>query len=107
MLHENILQEGGLLVVIDPAQETHIALERAIITAKLRKDKDNPGLHLFFGVDEDSTSLKAANSKLYRNDNWLKEITNKLESENIQYNFELCWSTSWYKAVLNYFARSR
>jgi universal stress protein E len=90
--------EESLMVIIDPSQDTHIALDRAVITSKLRENK--PKLHLFFGIDEENTDLKARNRKLYRDATWLNEIFKEVEDAGLEYTSELCWSTEWSEAVL-------
>ncbi len=92
--------QESLLVIIEPTQESQIALDRAIITSQLRENK--PRLHLFFSVDEENTDLQARNPKLYRNGDWLKAVIQRVEDAGLDYDYELCWSTEWYKAVLNY-----
>ena len=51
-----------ILVIIEPSQDQHLALDRALITSKLRKVA--PKLHLFICVDADNTDLKARNQNL-------------------------------------------
>lgn len=91
--------EEQLMVIIDPSQDSHIALDRAIITSRLRTQK--PKLHLFVGVDEENTDLKARNPKLYRDGEWFREMAQTIEAEGLQYTYELCWSTEWSEAVLH------
>lgn len=86
------------LVLIDPTQDRQIALERAIITSRMR-DK-SPRLHLFIGVDQESTDLKPTNKQLYRDQEWMTSLTAPLEEENIRFSYELCWSDDWQEAVL-------
>jgi len=91
---------GGrkVLVIIDATHERHLALERAVITSEI-KDPDSH-VHLFISIDTEKTDLGADNESLYRDDAWLKSITDKLESVGAQASFELCWSNEWQKAVL-------
>ena len=70
-----------LLVIIDPAHDNQLALERAISKSELLPDK--PEVCLFIGVDTHSPNLKAENKKLYRDEAWLKSITEKLDAGNI------------------------
>ncbi|MAM70940.1 MAG: universal stress protein [Gammaproteobacteria bacterium] len=88
-----------ILVIIEPSQDSHIALERALITAKLRDTP--PKLHLFICVDENNTDLKARNQSLYRDSAWLKNLTADADKAGVEYDYELCWSNEWAYAVLN------
>jgi hypothetical protein len=63
-------------------------LDRAITSAKLREVP--PKLHLFICVDEANTDLKARNQSLFRDRNWLKEITAPAEESGLDYDYELC-----------------
>lgn len=88
-----------ILVIIEPSQDKHLALDRALITSKLRKVA--PKLHLFICVDADNTDLKARNQGLYRDGTWLQSITKPADESGLEYSYELCWSTDWSDAVLN------
>lgn len=92
-------EQEYILVIIEPSQDTHIALDRAITSAKLRDLP--PKLHLFICVDEANTDLKARNQSLYRGSDWLKAITAAAEESGLDYDFEFCWSNEWTEAVLN------
>jgi len=87
-----------VLVIIEATQERHLALERAVITSEIKE----PGSHvnLFISVDSEKANLSADNKTLYRDDQWLKSITDKLDHTGASYSFEFCWSNEWQKAVL-------
>lgn len=87
-----------IFVIIDATQEQHLALERLIITSEIEEPDSH--IHLFISVDPEKTSLDAGNDSLYRDDQWLKGITNKLDRTGTRYSFEFCWSNEWQKAVL-------
>ncbi|MDT8399947.1 MAG: universal stress protein [Pseudomonadales bacterium] len=91
-------QKEELLVVIEPSQENHIALERAILTSRLREVK--PVLHLFIGVDAESTDLKARNANLFRDNKWLENLLKPIEEEGLEYTYEFSWSIEWAEALL-------
>lgn len=98
MSQEETLKEECLLVIIEPTNDKHIALERAIITSRLRQDK--PRLHLFIAVDPESNDLKARNQSLYRDKQWLDALTAPITDEGLDYSYDLCWSNEWMEAVL-------
>jgi universal stress protein E len=91
---------GGrkVLVIVEATQEQHLALERAIITSEINEPDSH--VHLFISVDTEKSALEADNDKLFRNDIWLKSITDKLENVGAAYSFEHCWSNEWQKSVL-------
>jgi universal stress protein E len=88
-----------ILVIIEPSQDQHLALDRALITSKLRKVA--PKLHLFICVDADNTDLKARNQNLYRDSAWIQSLTKPAEESGLEYTYELCWSSEWTDAVMN------
>jgi universal stress protein E len=88
-----------VLVIIDPTRDKHIALERAVITSEINDEESV--VHLFLGVEGDSTSLKADNPDLYRDDRWLEDLLHPLRSAGVRFTMELCWSTEWQESVLN------
>lgn len=87
-----------IFVIIDATQEQHLALERLIITSEI--NEPNSHVHLFISVDPERSSLAADNENLYRDDAWLKIITDKLDAAGAKYTYEFCWSNEWQKAVL-------
>tara|TARA_R110000772_G_scaffold136584_6_gene245382 strand:+ start:588 stop:1394 length:807 start_codon:yes stop_codon:yes gene_type:complete len=88
-----------ILVIIEPSQDSHIALDRALITAKTREVP--PKLHMFICVDSDNTDLKARNQNLYKSGDWLEELIKPAAKSGLDYSYELCWSSEWTSAVLN------
>ncbi|MBN4053536.1 universal stress protein [Haliea sp. AH-315-K21] len=88
-----------ILVIVEPSHDSHIALERALITANLREV--SPKLHLFICPDVDNTDLKARNQSLYRDSNWLEELIKPAIESGLDFSYELCWTMEWTDAVLN------
>jgi universal stress protein E len=87
------------LVIIQPTQTRHLALERVVVTSEVISPESH--LHLFIGVDGEANDLKADNPALYRDDQWLKNLLAPLVEKNVSHSFELCWSSDWQGAVLN------
>ncbi len=92
-------EKEDILVVVEPTQDTHIALERAIITSRLRPVK--PTLHLFLGVDEETNDLKARNPNLIRDDKWLENLIKPIKDENLEFTYHFSWSIEWDESLLN------
>lgn len=90
--------QDTLFVVVDPTQNDHVALERAIITSRLRDV--TPKLKIFVGVDSAAVSLDADNPDIYRATDWFENLKKPLEEEGLDYTLVICWSTQWTDAIL-------
>ena len=88
-----------VFVVVDPTASEHIALQRAIITAKFRKPL--PKLYIFVGVDAESVDTRATNDTLYKNTTWFEcAIHGPLRAAGLEYQIEISWSSEWQKSIL-------
>jgi universal stress protein E len=90
--------ENKIFVVVDPSQEKHVALERAIITAKFR---DSASLHVLIAVDAEHTDTTAKNSNLFRSSTWFYNLAKPVEEAGLDYDFEFCWSGDWYGSIIH------
>lgn len=89
-----------LLVVVDPSQSEHIALQRAIITSSFRNPK--PFVNVLVAVDNESVDTRAVNDNIFRHQGWFREhIKTPLEEAGIEYHLEISWSTEWQKSIVN------
>lgn len=88
-----------LFVIVDPTQKEHIALERAVITSRLRDVQ--PKLKVFVAVDGASSSLAADNPALYRTSEWFDSLKKPLIDEGLDFTLMICWSNQWHEAVLH------
>jgi universal stress protein E len=87
------------LVVINPYEPRHMALQRAIVTAGIRDHK--PTLHLYInphsdGMDPGLKPLQATFGNLA-----LKELTNYIEAHALPYDYEFSWAQDVEKAVVD------
>lgn len=88
-----------LFVVVDPSDTKHAALERTILTAKLRDEK--PTVKVFVTVDSDAVDTRAINDALFRDERWfVSEIREPLEAAGIDYCLEISWSSEWQQSIL-------
>ncbi|MBU3071479.1 universal stress protein [Aestuariicella sp. G3-2] len=87
-----------LFVVVDPTQKEHVALERAVITSRLRDV--SPKLKVFVAVDPAAVSLDAENPDLYRTSEWFEKLEQPMKDEGLDFTLVICWSTQWHEAVL-------
>ncbi|GAB1256456.1 universal stress protein UspE [Aurantivibrio plasticivorans] len=92
-----------LLVIVDPTQDEHPALERALLTSRIRPEK--PKVHILICVDPDAVDTKAENGKVYRPGEWFLDLIKPFQEENLSYQTEFCWSLEWRDAILHTSAR--
>jgi universal stress protein E len=88
----------NVLVIIQPTRDSHIALERALITPEINNAHSH--VHLFIAVDSEHTDMKSSNRNLYRDSNWFENLVRPLDAAGVNHSFEICWSTDWQGAVL-------
>lgn len=86
------------LVVIDPAEEVHIALDRALITSRLRTQR--PDIHIFIGVDVAVKNASGKHGILTRDTTWFETLIQPLRDEGLTVTTEVCLSGDWQHAVL-------
>lgn len=88
-----------MFVVVDPSDEKHVALERAIITAGLRSPKAK--LYVFVGVDNEAVDMRATNDDLFRDQYWFEDqIRKPVTDAGLEVEVEISWSTEWRQAII-------
>lgn len=89
-----------IFVVVDPSDEKHVALERAIITSKFYNPA--PKLYVYVGVDPESVDTRSSNDGLFRSNYWFEEeIVKPIKENNLEYVLEISWSSEWHKSILS------
>jgi universal stress protein E len=92
-------EQEKVFVVVDPTATEHIALQRAIITARFRTP--SPTFYIFVGVDSESVDTRATNDALFKNSQWFEdEIHAPLKKEGLDYKIEISWSSEWQRSIL-------
>jgi len=92
-------EQERLFVVVNPTLDEHVALQRAIITAKLLKP--SPLICVFVAIDPDTVDTDASNGKVYRNTYWFEEqIHGPLKAAGLEYKIEISWSSNWQKSIM-------
>ncbi len=93
---------SSILIVVDPAQETPLALHRAINSAKLAPPLvETVKLNILLAVDFDNTDTSASNSAIHRNERWYEEqIMTPLQNSGVEYSVEMSWSSDWYGSII-------
>lgn len=94
-----------ILIVVDPTQDSAVALDRAIVTAGLIAN--TPGapskrhMHILVAADMDNNDTSAKNARMRRDRSWFTdELLAPLESSNLEYSLEISWSADWYGSIL-------
>lgn len=88
-----------LFVVVDPTNDKHIALERALLTAEIRDPR--PLVHVFVAVDPESVDTRAINADVFRDETWFKDqIRTPLVDAGLDYKLEVSWSSEWQKSIM-------
>jgi len=88
-----------MFVVVNPTLNKHVALQRAIITAKLLTP--SPLICVFVAIDPDTVDTDASNDKVYRNTDWFEEqIHSPLRAAGLDYKIEVSWSHNWQKSIM-------
>jgi universal stress protein E len=93
-----------VFVVVDPAQDNPLALERALNTNKIAaisRDIAPPKIHIFMAVDCDNTDTSADNPAVHRDSEWFFErVINPLQESGLEYSIEMSWSSDWYGSII-------
>ncbi|MFL0797166.1 MAG: universal stress protein [Cellvibrionaceae bacterium] len=89
-----------LLVIVDPTQIEPVAAQRALANAKIREDKAE--IHIMFIVDVNATNTSAENVNNFRDSQWFADTRAPLLEEGLTVISQVCFSTEYQKAILNY-----
>lgn len=87
-----------LLVVIDPVQEEHLALNRAIVTVPHQQAR-TVHIHLYVALDMDQNDTSADNPAIYKDLDWFARLVKPIEDAGITYTAEMSWSSEWYTSI--------
>lgn len=97
--------EKKVFVVVDPNDDRHIALERAVITSKFRSP--SPKLIIFVAVDGEAVDTRASNDHLFRDESWFRDqIRKPVEEAGLECEIQVCWSSDWQAAIIQESKRS-
>lgn len=88
-----------LFIVLDPSQDSHVALDRAVITSSKLKSV-SPEVYLFIGVDSESTDTRVNNDNIFRDDAWFAGIKKPLRESDTKYSVEISWCSEWQPSIL-------
>ena len=87
------------LVVVEPSNEQHHALQRVLSAIPLLK---NPfELTVLITVNSETTSLAANNPDIYRDRQWFLDLIAPLDEMDANYTLQISWSNEFQQAVLH------
>jgi universal stress protein E len=87
-----------ILVVVEPSNEQHHALERVLHALPLLK---NPfELTVLVTVNAETTSMSANNPDIYRDRQWFLDLIAPLDEMDADYKLQISWSNEYQQAVL-------
>ncbi len=96
---ETSMTAENFFAVVDPTINDHVALERAITTAKLMDIQ--PKMCVFVAVDAGNSDTSINNTNITRDTSWFEEKIHKpLKKAQIEYQIEISWAEHWQKAVI-------
>ncbi|MDM3871822.1 universal stress protein [Porticoccus sp. W117] len=79
-----------VLVVVDPQQDTHPAMDRAIANAKIRKPEERSRLVILVTPDTDDL----AKTPVIKGQAWLSGLMSMAFQDKVEYQLELGWGAS-------------
>ncbi|SEA08862.1 universal stress protein [Microbulbifer marinus] len=92
-------EQTTVFVVVDPNDEQHVALERALTTAQMRNPQ--PRLAVFVAVDGEAVDTRAVNDHLFRDESWFREqIREPIAAAGLECEITVCWSSDWQAAIV-------
>jgi len=93
-----MLDIDRIFVIIDPARERQVALQRAVRIAQVRNARIHAYACVFSGADHiEPEDLKAA--ELFRQRLWLERIIAPIRDQGIDVELELDWDQDWRAAI--------
>ena len=91
--------QSTLFVVVDPNDDRHVALERALTTARMRNPQ--PLLSVFVAVDGEAVDTRAVNDHLFRGESWFSEqIREPVADAGLECEITVCRSSDWQQAIV-------
>jgi len=99
--NEKLETLSKIFVVVDPNDEQHVALERALIYFE-SPDIDTSQLELFvfIGVDSGAVNARDNNDNLFRGQDWIETtILKPLKEACASFQVGFSWSSQWQEAI--------
>lgn len=92
------MEKRKFLVIVDPAHEKHLALERMLDIIRQRREWVLK-FHLLIGAEpEDKADPNAPHEVIYSRDNF-NELLSPLDELGVDYTTEFFWTRDWRKSI--------
>jgi universal stress protein E len=92
------VEKRKYLVVIDPAHERHLALERMVDIVQQRGDFPMD-FHVLIGFEAEDRTDGDSPIEVIRNNEWFKEILKPVDELGVQYTTEFFWTRNWRHSI--------
>lgn len=93
-----------IIVVVDPAQDEPIALNRVLNTVSRSAENEKnlaPKIHVLMAVDCDNTDTSAKNPAMHRDSDWFfQNVRSPLLESGLDYSIVFSWSSDWYGSII-------
>lgn len=94
------MEKRKFLVIVDPAHERHLALERMLNVIHQRRERVLE-FHLLIGFESDDRGDPDTPDEVVRGDGWLRELLHPLDESGVDYTAEIFWTRNWRDSILN------
>lgn len=92
------MEKRKYLVVIDPAHERHLALERMVDIVQQRGDFPMD-FHVLIGFEAEDRSDGDSPNEVIRSTEWVKELLKPVDELGVQYTTEFFWTRNWRHSI--------
>jgi universal stress protein E len=100
-----MIAQSKFIVVVDPAHDDHVALNRAMAFAR-RQRHGSLKAHILVGFEGQDHSDPDQATEVRQDRGWFTELLKPLEETGIEFTAELLWTQDWQFSVLDAIKRS-
>jgi universal stress protein E len=100
-----MIAQSKFLVVVDPAHEEHVALNRTMAFARRQRHGDMEA-HIVVGYEGQDHSDPGQPTEIRQNRGWFTELLQPLEDTGAKFTAELLWTKDWQFSILDSIKRS-
>jgi universal stress protein E len=92
------VEKRKYLVVIDPARERHLALERMVNIVQQRGDYPMD-IHVLIGFEAEDRRDGDSRMEIIRSTEWVKELLKPVDELGVAYTTEFFWTRNWRHSI--------
>lgn len=92
------MQKRKFLVIVDPAHEKHLALERMLDIIRQRREWVLE-FHLLIGAEPEDKADPKAPLEVIASRDWFNELLKPLDELGVSYTAEFFWTRDWRKSI--------